>query len=94
MNPLKDQTSSLAGWPALRYLKNQRSPESHFLAMSKAADGSFEPGEGRLLAGPHGGSQERWSRRHRILLACESVTWTRSTPARAPEARDRRLTAG
>jgi soluble lytic murein transglycosylase len=37
-NPLKDQTF-MAGWVALRYLKNPALAETHFLAMSKAADG-------------------------------------------------------
>lgn len=38
VNPLKDQTF-MAGWLALRYLKNPALAETHFLAMSKAADG-------------------------------------------------------
>jgi soluble lytic murein transglycosylase len=38
VNPLKEQTF-MAGWLALRYLKNPGLAEPHFLAMSKAADG-------------------------------------------------------
>ncbi len=38
VNPLKDQTF-IAGWLALRYLKDASAAEKHFQAMSKAADG-------------------------------------------------------
>ena len=38
VNPLKEQTF-MAGWLALRYLKDPKLSEAHFLAMQKAADG-------------------------------------------------------
>jgi len=38
VNPLKEQTF-MAGWIALRYLKNPALAETHFLALRKAADG-------------------------------------------------------
>jgi soluble lytic murein transglycosylase len=38
VNPLKEQTF-MAGWLALRYLKDPKLAEAHFLAMQKAADG-------------------------------------------------------
>lgn len=38
VNPLKDQ-QFMAGWIALRYLKNPRDAERHFAAFQKAADG-------------------------------------------------------
>ena len=42
VNPLKDQTF-IAGWLALRYLKDASAAEKHFQAMSKAADGPLTP---------------------------------------------------
>ncbi|MFN0217510.1 MAG: transglycosylase SLT domain-containing protein [Hyphomicrobium sp.] len=38
VNPLKEQTF-MAGWIAWRYLKDEKSAESHFTALAKAADG-------------------------------------------------------
>ncbi|WP_295555530.1 lytic transglycosylase domain-containing protein [uncultured Hyphomicrobium sp.] len=49
-NPLKDQ-SFMAGWLALRYLKDAKTAEQHFLVMSKAADGPLSRAKARYWLG-------------------------------------------
>jgi soluble lytic murein transglycosylase len=49
-NPLKDQ-SFMAGWLALRYLKDPKSAEKHFHVMNKAADGPLSRAKARYWLG-------------------------------------------
>ncbi|MCC7250695.1 MAG: lytic transglycosylase domain-containing protein [Hyphomicrobium sp.] len=49
-NPLKDQ-SFMAGWLALRYLKDAKSAERHFQVMNKAADGPLSRAKARYWLG-------------------------------------------
>ena len=49
-NPLKEQTF-MAGWLALRYLKDAKAAEKHFLAMNKAADGPLSRAKARYWLG-------------------------------------------
>ena len=49
-NPLKDQ-SFMAGWLALRYLKDPKTAERHFQVMSKAADGPLSRAKARYWLG-------------------------------------------
>lgn len=49
-NPLKEQ-SFMAGWLALRYLKDPKTAERHFQAMDKAADGPLSRAKARYWLG-------------------------------------------
>jgi soluble lytic murein transglycosylase len=49
-NPLKEQ-SFMAGWLALRYLKDPKTAEKHFLAMNKSADGPLSRAKARYWLG-------------------------------------------
>jgi soluble lytic murein transglycosylase len=49
-NPLKEQTF-MAGWLALRYLKDPKTAERHFQAMNKAADGPLSRAKARYWLG-------------------------------------------
>ena len=49
-NPLKDQ-SFMAGWLALRYLKDPKTAERHFQVMNKAADGPLSRAKARYWLG-------------------------------------------
>ena len=49
-NPLKDQ-SFMAGWLALRYLKDAKTAERHFQIMNKAADGPLSRAKARYWLG-------------------------------------------
>jgi soluble lytic murein transglycosylase len=49
-NPLKDQ-SFMAGWLALRYLKDAKAAERHFQVMIKAADGPLSRAKARYWLG-------------------------------------------
>jgi soluble lytic murein transglycosylase len=49
-NPLKDQ-AFMAGWLALRYLKDAKSAERHFQVMDKAADGPLSRAKARYWLG-------------------------------------------
>jgi soluble lytic murein transglycosylase len=49
-NPAKDQ-AFMAGWLALRYLKDPKTAERHFLAMNKAADGPLSRAKARYWLG-------------------------------------------
>ncbi|MGE3230495.1 MAG: transglycosylase SLT domain-containing protein [Hyphomicrobium sp.] len=49
-NPLKDQ-SFMAGWLALRYLKDAKAAEQHFLVMSKSSDGPLSRAKARYWLG-------------------------------------------
>lgn len=50
VNPLKDQ-AFMAGWLALRYLKDAKAAERHFQAMDKAADGPLSRAKARYWLG-------------------------------------------
>lgn len=50
VNPLKDQ-SFMAGWLALRYLKNPTKAQQHFAVMQKAADGPLSRAKANYWAG-------------------------------------------
>lgn len=49
-NPLKDQ-AFMAGWLALRYLKDTKAAERHFQVMAKAADGPLSRAKARYWLG-------------------------------------------
>jgi soluble lytic murein transglycosylase len=49
-NPMKDQ-SFMAGWLALRYLKDAKAAERHFQVMAKAADGPLSRAKARYWLG-------------------------------------------
>ncbi len=49
-NPAKDQ-AFMAGWLALRYLKDTKAAERHFLAMNKSADGPLSRAKARYWLG-------------------------------------------
>ncbi len=49
-NPLKDQ-AFMAGWLALRYLKDPKAAKRHFEAMNKAADGPLSRAKARYWLG-------------------------------------------
>lgn len=49
-NPLKDQ-SFMAGWLALRYLKDPKTAERHFQVMNKVADGPLSRAKARYWLG-------------------------------------------
>lgn len=50
VNPLKDQ-AFMAGWLALRYLKDAKAAERHFQVMNKAADGPLSRAKARYWLG-------------------------------------------
>lgn len=50
VNPLKDQ-AFIAGWLALRYLKDAKAAEHHFQVMNKAADGPLSRAKARYWLG-------------------------------------------
>ncbi len=78
VNPLKDQTF-MAGWLALRYLKNPELAEPHFQAMSKAADGPSAGPRPRYWLGRTAEAKGDKAGRGRILPRGASATRTPST---------------